>query len=306
MKDKLDLNLLRVFSALLEERSVTRAAERLNLTQSATSSALARLRRALDDPLFIKSSEGLVTSSKADAMAETVRRCLAQIEEVTSLTAPFSPAATYKKFRIRAPDHTLGVLLPYLVPILEREAPLIKLEFQFLTSDDFFRQMTLGELDILISYFSGKAGENLRATRLFAEEVVVIVARNHSKIRRQLTLEQYAEAEHVVLRSQGTWDTSPIERSLRKLGFSRKVKMTIPSHLIAPMIVESSELIATVPDYLAPKFEKQHAIKVYPMPFAAPTFEFSMAWHERAHRDPAHRWLRNAITKFRDNKTEDK
>jgi DNA-binding transcriptional LysR family regulator len=297
---QLDLNLLRLFDALATERSVTRAASRLNLTQSATSSALARLRRSLGDPLFVRTSSGLVTTPKAEAMTDTIRQCLTRIDEVTTRETPFTPGTINKQFRIRAPDHALRILLPYLIPALRKEAPYLSLEFQFLSSDDFFRELKVGELDILISYFSGKTGENLRATRIFTERVVTIASRNHSKIKRKLTLDNYIEAEHVVLRPQGTWNVSPIERALRKLGLARKVVMLAPSHLIVPMIVESSDIIATVPDNLARQFVKENAVYAYPMPFNAPSFEFSMAWHERAHRDPAHRWLRKLIAKFRD------
>jgi DNA-binding transcriptional LysR family regulator len=297
---QLDLNLLRLFDALLTERSVTRAAGRLHLTQSATSGALARLRRALNDPLFIRTSDGLVTTSKAEAMAEPLRQCLARIDQVILEATTFNPSAACDRFQLRAPDHTLRILLPYLMPILAKEAPSLELDFEPLMGDEVFKQLKIGELDILISYFANKAGENLHATRLFTERSVAIASRSHPTIRKSLTLDQYVAAEHVVLRPQGTWSISPIDRALRALGHARKVRMRIGSHLIAPVIVGSSDMIASVPENFAQRFVKEHKVQVFPLPFDVPLFEISMAWHERAHRNPAHRWLRRLITRFRD------
>lgn len=297
---RIDLNLLRLFNVLVAEKSVTRAARRLNLTQSATSSALSRLRQALNDPLFIRTSEGLVPTAKAEALIEPVRQSLTTIEEAINEVADFNPAATKERFSLRAQDHTLRVLLPYLVPLLSKEAPTLELDLQPLYGVEVFQQLKVGELDIVISYFNGKDCDNLRFTRLFTERSVAIVANDHPVIKDALTLEQFAQAEHVVLRRQGTWLTSPIDRALHEVGKSRKVRMTIPGHLAAPLVVESSDMVATVPENFARRFEKEYKVKWFPLPISLPPIEVSMAWHERAQRNPAHRWLRNLISQFRD------
>ncbi len=295
---QLDLNLLRVFDALLTERSVTRAAARLNLTQSATSSALARLREGLNDPLFVRSATGLVPTARAEALAGPIRAALDQIRAALDQTLDFDPGQAAQRFTIRAPDHTLTMLLPELLPVLGAQAPHLQFDFQPIGGADIYEQLRLGDLDILISYLFGAQPEALKTLRLFTETSTVVSRRGTRPAA--LTLDDYIAAEHVVLRPTQTWLTSPIDRELQKRGLARQVRTTVASHMIALVVVESSDLLASVPQNLAQRHARDHAIDIHSLPFPVAGFDVSMAWHERAHHNPAHRWLRQLIGQFRD------
>lgn len=297
---RFDLNLIRVFVALLRERSVTKAAKRLNLTQSATSSALARLREAFGDPLFVRTGKGLVTTPRAEELSGPMTGALQQIDAASSRSKEFDPATSDHHFRLRSPEHVISLLAPRLLPMLNKEAPRITLDIQPSPGNDAPESLRTGELDFLIAYVFEPPPENFRILRLYRETSVVIASRRCWGDHQKLTLQEYAGARHVVLRPSRSWRYSPIDHALQKLGHSRKVAVSVASHLMALEIVRNSDLISSVPKSLSHYLADPQDIVTFPSPFAVEHFDVSVIWHEREHSNPAHRWFRSLLKRCRD------
>ena len=297
---RLDLNLLRVFAALLRERNVTKAAKHLNLTQSATSSALARLRETFNDQLFIPTGKGLVTTARAQALAGPITSALQQIDAAASSFDEFNPAKSGYHFRLRSPEHVTALLLPKLMPLLRQEAPSVTLDLQPSPGTDASESLRTGELDFLIAYVFEPPPENFRMLRLYRETSVTIASRRYRDETSPLTLEDYVNARHVVLRPSQTWRYSPIDHALQKLGYSRKVAVSVASHLMAVDIVRHSDLISSVPQSVTQNLVDPEQIVTYASPVPVAHFDVSVIWHEREHQNPAHKWFRTLLKRCRD------
>lgn len=279
---------------------MTQAAKRLSLTQSATSSALARLREAFDDPLFVRTGKGLVTTPRAEELAGPITAALQQIDTVSSRSKEFDPATSDHHFRLRSPEHVIALIVPRLMPLLSREAPGVTLDIQPSPGNDAPESLRTGELDYLIAYVFEPPPENFRILRLYRETSVVIASRRFRGNNPKLTLEEYVDARHVVLRPSRSWRYSPIDHALQKLGHSRKVAVSVASHMMALEIVRNSDLISSVPKSISQYLANADEIVTYPSPFAVEHFDVSVIWHEREHSDPAHRWFRSLLKRCRD------
>ncbi|SED93854.1 LysR family transcriptional regulator [Beijerinckia sp. 28-YEA-48] len=294
-----DLNLLRVFVALFQERNVTKAAQQLGQTQSTTSSALARLRIVFKDKLFVRTAHGLAATARAEDLAGPIINALQQIGQAASLNQEFDPQSSDYHFRVHAPEHVISLLLPRLLPLLNSEAPQVTLDLQSTYGNDGPEHLRSGRLDFLISYAFEPPPDNFRVMRLFRESSVVIASRRHRTPSATLTLEDYVAAKHVVLRPFQTWRYSPIDHALQKLGHSRKVAISVASHLMAVNIVRNSDLISSVPKSVAQAFTDPEEIITYPSPFLVTPFDVSVVWHEREQSNAAHQWFRTLLKRCR-------
>lgn len=292
---QLDLNLLAVFKALLDERSVTKAARRVGLSQPAASSALARLRHQLGDPLFVRTQQGMLPTAKAKALEAPIRTALGQIEDVIRLQTPFSAQSSRRSFRIMVTDHALTRVAPQLARILSKDAPQIRFDISSVGPETDYERLRTGDTDLMISFIVVQPPPSFKAMKLFSEKHVVLVRQRHPKIRTKLTLKDYAEADHVLVAPRGGWVAGPIDQILAEKGLKRKVRMAIPSYLAAPHCVAFSDMLVTLPESVA----KQHVgilpVKIFDIPAEARPFTVSMVWHERNHDDPAHHWLRAKV-----------
>jgi DNA-binding transcriptional LysR family regulator len=181
------------------------------------------------------------------------------------------------------------------MPILNREAPHITLDLQPSPGNDGPELLRTGELDFLLFYAFEPAPENFRILRLFREASVVIASRRYRDVTEKLTLAQYISARHVVLRPFRTWRSSPIDHALHKLGHSRKVAVTVGSHLMAVDVVRNSDLISSVPKSVTQALIDPQEIVTYPSPFVVAPFDVSVIWHEREQSNPAHGWFRTLL-----------
>jgi DNA-binding transcriptional LysR family regulator len=295
----LDLNLLLAFESLMIERNVTRAARRSGLSQPAMSNALARLRRSFDDPLLVRTPEGMKPTPVAQSLIVPVRAALDGLRAVLEEKPTFDAASSHRTFRLLANDYAEIVLLAPLIGKVQAMATGITLRVERPRS--LFQPPASPSLadsfDLAIGFFPDALSleTNLRSELLWEEENVCIVHENHPLIRGKLSLKQYVAACHaaVFYKSEGT---GIIDSLLEQKGYARRTVILVPHFASVGFIVAASDVIATVPQRLAAQFNKSLRLQVLPVPLAMPPFRTQMIWHERSQMDPAHSWLRNLIS----------
>lgn len=291
--DKLDLNLLVALDALLEECSVSRAAERLFLTQSAMSNALGRLRSHFQDELVTRVGRKMVRTEQGEAIRAEVRSILLRIGKVTQPVAPFDPATATRTFRIAASDYFSTVAVPGLLRQLESSAPGIRIEVQPL-SPNLHEHLERGEIDVLIVPH-GYEVEGYPAQLLFEDDWVCIAWSGNERIGEQLTLETFLELEHVVKR-QNHPSFPPMEaRDAAQQGLRRKVAAGVPQYSALPLAVAGSHRIATVQRRLAAMYMAWLPLTLHACPYPCTPLREMMQWHELHENDTGHRWLRQLL-----------
>lgn len=282
----LDIGMLPVLHALLETRSVTRAAERLGISQPAASRCLARLRESLGDPLMIRSGGGMVLTPRAQAMIEPLGQWLA--EGKTLIAAPtFDPSTLTRVFRLASTDFgVLSVLTPVLGSIT-RAAPNIQLVVEPLVVESN-RQLAAGHLDIVITGLDpDPSTAHLRF--LFRERNACIARSGHpGLVNGTMSVEAFLEAPHVEVSVAG------VKAAMFKAGQEAGERRTIlrtDNFMLAPYMVAESDAIMTLPSRAARRFVRKHDLVLFDPPIAVPDFDYWLAWHERSRRDPATLWL---------------
>lgn len=291
---KLDLNLFVVLDALMRERNVTRAGHRLSLSQPAVSHALQRLRDAIDDPLFVRSGRDMTPTPRALALAEAVRPLLEGLNEV--LQEPeFSPATINQTFRFAMPDIAEFVVVPRLMPLLAAEAPKVGMALQDLNLDDFQSQLAKGELDIaLIADVPLRPGMHRRPL-VREEKLVGLVRRDHPATRRRLTPEMLRRLPRLAVTLSGGRVVSPIELSPLAASSFGAVAVSTPHFTSTAAVLMHSDLIFIIGELAGRTIAELFGLHVLQLPVPTPAVESSLVWHERTHRDPAHRWFREAV-----------
>jgi DNA-binding transcriptional LysR family regulator len=290
----LDVYLLRCLVALVTESHVTRAAERMGLTQPAMSTTLARLRTLFADPLLVRTEKGMVTTPRARQLADRFQQALDLVDQAVADQSDFEPATATERFRIVASE-TLGYLLmPSLIAHVRRLAPAVQLKLQ---PPDLARvrlDLEEGGIDLAVAFIRN-APPGLRFTRLLRQPMQVIAAADHPEVRGRLTLAQYLGHPHVFYALGGTAPSTlevVVDEALKIAGMVRIVGASVSSTLVSPGLVAQSDLLATLPEGIARHFAEIWPLQVLEPPLALEDVVTSMFWHERTHRSPAHRWLR--------------
>ena len=289
--NRIDLNLLKLFDALLKERSVTRAGQTLGLSQPAASRGLARLRRLLNDPLLVRTSQGLELTLRAIALSEPVIRLL---EDARAIVAPslFEPGEATGRFTIATTDHVTLLLMPRLLARLGRLAPKLDLEISALPSSvDLVAQ---GGVDLAIGVYD-KLPARFHCRSLYDEDFVCVVRSGHPVLAEKWTLERFLSLSHITVIITG-YGSSAVDKALAQQGLSRRAAVRLPHFLAAPMLVAESDMVLSLPRRLAKRVAISSPIEILEIPLAIKNFSLSMIWHERRHDDSAHKWLRNLIT----------
>lgn len=286
----LDLNLLKTLDALLDERSVTRAAARLSLTQPAVSGMLTRLREAFNDPLFIRAPHGMVPTLRAQALASPVKQLLTDAEALLQ-PAVFEPLNADFTWTIAATDYALKAVIVPFIAALKPLAPGIRVRIIPESPAALFAQTERGEVDIAL-LTPHSTPPDLHSRALYQEEYVCLMRADHPQVAAPLTLDLFCELEHVLVSWQGDSFRGVTDDALATLGRSRRVGLSVSSFLVLPEVLAVSDMIAVVPRRLA---KMASGMKISPPPLAIPGFTKSMAWHERSHRDPAQQWLRELL-----------
>jgi DNA-binding transcriptional LysR family regulator len=289
----IDLNLLLALDALLSERNVTRAAARLNLSQSAMSAALGRLRALFGDPLLLRAAGGMVPTAKGLELAAPVKQVLADIGRLVQQGGAFDPATAGVTFTIAASDYVEFAILPRLVDFLEANAPLARLAVKPMDFGAIGKQLEAGDVDIGI-LGAGFAPPNVRSRPLYLERFMCVARHDHPQVADRLTLDLFCELDHVLVSPSGGSFVSPVDNALAALGRSRRVRLSVPHFLLVTEIIVRSDMLAVLPERLAGAYGDR--LRVFEMPFDVPPFTIAKVWHERGHRDPALVWLRQALT----------
>jgi DNA-binding transcriptional LysR family regulator len=297
---KLDLNLLTVFDAVLRTGSVTKAAEVLGLNQSSTSNALQRLRETLGDPLFIRSGNRMVPTPLAAAVAQPIRNALNEVGDALQAARAFDPRRSDRTFRIAMND--LGQLrfMPRLMAHAREVAPGITLETVDIDPNQVTQSLAEGGIDLVIGPLKD-FGPRYHRRRLISDTLVCVVSAQHPTIRNVLTMDAYLSAVHGAYRPAAA-SHAFINRAVENVFLAhrreRRVAVRLAYTIGLGPIIESSDLIFTLPGGLAARIAKGARLRVLATPFKAPKFEISQQWHDRYHRDPGNQWLRKAVEKL--------
>ncbi|MDA9433587.1 LysR family transcriptional regulator [Bradyrhizobium sp. CCBAU 51627] len=307
----LDLNLLRVFDAVMEERSVLRASHRVALSQSAVSHSLARLREMLDDELFVRTVSGMQPTARALAMAPRIREALRSLEAAVELPT-FDPGQSTKQFTLAANDFTTMVLASPLLRILGQEAPSIDLKIKPVTRIDLAEQIDLGRIDAALGVFSSPPSR-FKSSLLFEYDDVLMVSRKR-KLGR-LDAMRLAELPLVVVsfggeqegaidgfiserglaRRSEMFDRASLERALSDSSHPPRIAVSLPHFLALPALLEDTGLAAIVPRPLAKVLQKTYALGICELPYATTALEVRLLWHERVSGDPSHEWFHDLL-----------
>ncbi|WP_411566403.1 LysR family transcriptional regulator [Pseudomonas orientalis] len=288
---RVDLNLLVILDALLSEQHVTRAAERLHLSQPAVSHALARLRDLLGDPLLVRQGGALIATARALELATPLAEALGQVQ---ALLAPnrFDPASAKRRFRVAMSDYSAAIFLPGLVRLLRREAPGIDLQIIQASREGMVDGVLNGDLDLAAGVFPDMLAE-LRTTPLFEEHYTCLIDRGSLPKTGVLDLPAYLSRPHVLLEMRGS-GTPEIERALTAIRERRHVAISLPHWGVAPQLIQGTDLILTVSSRGLLNIDQAHLISV-PPPFQIPSFAFELAWHARRGGDTGLQWLRGRM-----------
>jgi len=296
----LDLNLLRVFDAVMTEQNLTRAANRLAMTQPAVSNAVKRLRDALGDELLIRTAHGVKPTARAESLWPAVRRALADLEEAVAPRS-FELAKANATFRMAMADATAALLLPPLVRLIESEAPGIDIRMVPLTTREPRPMLLRGDIDIAIGFFPGVVAQlqgstetPVRHERLYAGHYVCVMRKNHPLADKELTLDRYCDANHLLVSFSGR-ARGLVDDSLVAMNRERRILLTVNQFFTAGQVVAASDLLMVIPYHLIDATGMSDQLIQKELPFSLPEVHIDMLWHERDARSPGHRWLREQL-----------
>jgi DNA-binding transcriptional LysR family regulator len=293
--DSIDIRLLMVFDAIHKTRSVTAAAEALDLGQPAVSVALSKLRHHFGNPLFVRTSHGMEPTPFSEGLVQPVRSVLEALDLVLGYSSEFDPASSERIFRICMTDISQLVLLPRLWETLRLTAPGIRIEIIPMSSDTA-RLLESGEADLAVGFIP-QLEAGFYQQSLFMQSFVCIVGQDHPRITDQLSLAQFEAEDHAVISSSGAAPTM-LEREIGRLGIKRRIALKIPSFLSAAFVIEHTDLLLTIPRRLGDVLQGRGAFRILPVPFALPDYEVKQHWHERYHHDEGNRWLRRLVSRL--------
>jgi DNA-binding transcriptional LysR family regulator len=287
-----DLNLLLVFDAVMETRSVTRAADKLGLSQPALSHALKRLRWQLKDRLFVRTNEGMRATPRAELLAEPLRRVLADLQRALSAEA-FVPKTAERSFSIAVNNYAAVVLVGPVIESCAASAPMVRLNFRPSGTLDVVALIDRAELDLAI------VGQPPTISRLNSrlvreDEFVAVVRLGHPATNKRLTVKSFAAIPHLVISSSGE-NVDFVATELAERGFSREVVAQAP-YLSAGAVLLQSDMVAVMCRRVAEEFRRTHPIAVLPLPIPSPPVSSNLVWHSRFDDDEGHKWLREQIS----------
>ncbi|MGV7032476.1 LysR family transcriptional regulator [Methylobacterium symbioticum] len=293
---RVDLNLLVALDALLTERSVTRAAARVGIGQSAMSSSLARLRRLLGDELLTRAPEGMRPTPRALALAEPVRRTLRQIQALVRREESFDPRVVERTFTISLPDSTEVLLGPRLLAYLRAEAPGIRLLLRSIDRAHILEELDTDRVDLAIG-FASEGQMHHKQRLLYRDSYVCLFDAAQVGLAPPISLEDYLRFPHILTSLRETAH-GVVDDALAKLGLSRTLAVTTPRFLVVPFLVRAAPVIATMHARLATYFAGALGLTVSPVPVDLEPVAVSMLWHASYDDDPAHRWLRQVLLRL--------
>ena len=291
--EDIDLNLLVVFKHMLAERSVSRVAEALDLTQPAVSNALNRLRKLLGDQLFLRTANGMEPTPLAEQLADSVTYALGMIHSALNQRTSFDPATSRRAFVIGMTDIGEIYFLPPLIERLRREAPGVTISTVRNTSVNLRDDLESGKVDLAIGLLPQLKGGFFQR-RLFVQRYVCLMRSGHRLNKRKMSLAEFSTAEHVLVVSEGTGH-GKVDEILKRSGIERKVVLTVPHFVAVGHILQAADLVATVPERLAQRMLDPFSLASVPHPASLPEVAINVFWHAKFHKAPANQWLRTLV-----------
>lgn len=292
---KLDLNLLVALDHMLTLQSVSAAADKMFMSQSAMSNALTRLRQYFDDPLLVQVGKRMELTPRAEAMKEPVRDILVRVEATIDSQPEFDPTQTSRSFSVFVSDYTLRVLAPLVTAEMERQGATARLNFLAQSLSPFL-MLERGDADLLVTpdMFISK---DHPSTLLFEDQYVVVACAKGPHADIELDLERYQTTPHAIMAPPGLDDTPAEGHMLRDAGVTRNVDLTTHSFSTLPHLVVGTRRIATVHGQMARIAKQTAPLVTHPLPFKAPPFRQMLQWHSYRDLDPGLAWLRSVFEK---------
>jgi DNA-binding transcriptional LysR family regulator len=293
--DKIDLHLIRILHTVLTERSVSRAALRLGMYQPAVSAALKRLRDLAGDPLLVRSGSSMVPTEAGLRMLEPAASILRAAEVLFSDARGFDPVSATNTFRLVASDYMDPLFLPRLVARIKSQAPLVRIEIHPLSAEaDYRANLASGQVDLVVGNWQ-MPHEDLHMGRLFGDDVVCLVAKNHPAVRRPWDLDAWLQAEHIAPTPTHPGAKGIIDEYLEMQSLKRNIVARCAYFSLIPAIVASSLLVLTTGRQYCERFLQQHDVVILECPVRFPRMLYYQLWHERTHSSSAARWLRERV-----------
>lgn len=294
MLHNVDLKSLQVFATLLKEGNVTRTAQHLNMTQSAVSHMLARLRELFRDPLFVSMGRGIVPTPRALELAEPLQRALEAMDALVQPVKVFDPESFDGTFQIATSDYIGFILLPILMKRLGASAPGVELNIRPLKPRDDLALLKSGELDLIL-WNEETAPRNFYVHKLFSDRLKSIARIGHPEIDGSLSLEQFRAGRHLRVSSSYGAVKEAVDAQFDRQGAGVKTAVTVPHFLLAHILVSQSDLIGMIAELTATRIIGDIPLQILEPPVEVPPFTVSQVWHARRHASPSHRWLRGEI-----------
>lgn len=310
---RMDLNLLKVFDAVFEDRNLVAAGKRLNLSQSAVSHALARLRELVGDDLFLRTGKGLVPTARASDMAPELRDALRRIDATLGVE-PFAPAASTRRFVVAANDHLTAVIVAPLSRELHASAPGVDLVIRPSTRLDLAEQIDIGRIDLAIGIFS-QVPPRLNARTLMEQGEVTLMRKGHPAARRKLAAADFARYPLVTIsvggqeegavdgfilerglgRQSEMFDRHALEEAMAQAGETPRLRITVPHSLALPALLRDSDMLSIVPSSLGKALTRGGELLARDLPYRTGAVTTRAVWHRRNDHEPAHAWLRDKV-----------
>lgn len=288
----LDLNHLLTLDALLSERSVSRAARRLNYSQPSVSVQLSKLRFVFNDPLLVPGARGMIPTARAVALQEPLRRALETLNKAILPVEPFDPRKASHTWPVAAADYGEFVILLPALSRMRKDAPGTRLAVSQVVPMKVVRSLESGEIDLALQ-MTDHVPPGLHHQTLFSERYVLVGRRDHPRLKRKLTIDEFCALDHVVISPDGGGFYGVTDESLLKHGATRRVVLSVPHFLVAISAIETTDLVGMLPFRLVAR----SGLKVVKAPVEVPGYSMGMVWHRRSDLDPAHIWLRTIIAK---------
>ncbi|UVE19631.1 LysR family transcriptional regulator [Pseudomonas sp. LS44] len=286
---KVDLNLFIVFDAIYTEANLTRAGQIVGITQPAVSNALARLRETFNDPLFVRTAQGMVPTPMAQNIIGSVRNALQLLRVSVQESRIFNPAQANKTFRISMTDLTEAVVLPLLFQRLRRLAPQVQIESFLSKRRETTKELAAGRLDFAVD-LPLNTDAQVRHVKLMDDRYVCAMRQGHPLGKEKISIEKYLSQSHVQISSRRS-GLGYVDLALGKMGLQRKIALRSQHYLMASTVIESTDMLMTAPE----RFARRHGLHYADLPVEVPAVETHLYWHESTDQDPANRWMREQI-----------
>ena len=300
MEDNVSLRHLRVLALLLEVRSLTRAAQILDTTQSTISKVLVKLRAHFGDPLFVRAGFEMHATPKAMQLAGSLKELLTISDAMRSTSSAFDPQTSMREFSMLLTEVGMNQLVPPIIGHLEKQGPGLRLKALPLDSRSNESRLEAGEADVAVGVFPRAAG-NLRRQKLYTDTYMSVVRKAHPRVGKMTKPDAFLGERHVIVTSSHTGHAAhqALERVFSEQLEADRVHVRVPSFVTSAMVASRTDAVGTLPARLAMTLADDLDLVAFATPLSLPRIEISQFWHERMHQDAGHRWFRSTIhTRF--------